>query len=82
VVTPFAHRYASIIDVQRLSRRLEPGALHDAEGHAHQRLGTTGPDRAAHYLVRPDGYVAYRAAGTRLDGLDAYLQRWLNHAST
>jgi 2-polyprenyl-6-methoxyphenol hydroxylase-like FAD-dependent oxidoreductase len=39
---------------------------------AHHRAGET-----AHYLVRPDGYVAYRAAGTDLTGLDRYLSRWL-----
>ncbi len=29
------------------------------------------------YLVRPDGYVGYRASGTDLSGLRAYLARWL-----
>jgi hypothetical protein len=32
---------------------------------------------AAHYLVRPDGYVGYRASGTDLSGLRDYLSRWL-----
>jgi 2-polyprenyl-6-methoxyphenol hydroxylase-like FAD-dependent oxidoreductase len=32
----------------------------------------------AHYLVRPDGYVAYRAAGTDLAGMGEYLSRWLD----
>jgi hypothetical protein len=38
------------------------------------RLGAAD---AAHYLVRPDGHVAYRAAGTDLDGLQHHLARWL-----
>jgi 2-polyprenyl-6-methoxyphenol hydroxylase-like FAD-dependent oxidoreductase len=29
------------------------------------------------YLVRPDGHVGYRASGTDLSGLRAYLARWL-----
>jgi hypothetical protein len=31
----------------------------------------------AHYLIRPDGHIGYRAAGTDLDGLQRYLARWL-----
>ncbi|HLV57296.1 MAG TPA: FAD-dependent monooxygenase [Natronosporangium sp.] len=31
----------------------------------------------AHYLVRPDGHVGYRAGGTDLAGLTGYLRRWL-----
>ncbi|MEU4495837.1 FAD-dependent monooxygenase [Streptomyces sp. NPDC023998] len=45
--------------------------------HVHG-LGTSGPWRGiAHCLVRPDGYVAYRAGGTDLTGLLRYLDRWL-----
>ncbi|MER5472967.1 FAD-dependent monooxygenase [Streptomyces sp. NPDC002685] len=41
-------------------------------------LGMTGPWHGiAHGLVRPDGYIAYRAAGTDLTGLTGYLDRWL-----
>ena len=49
----------------------------DTEEQARRRLGLT-PGRAAHYLVRPDGHIAYRAAGTDLDGLNVYLDRWLS----
>jgi len=64
------------VEVHRLSARPAPGALHDASGDAHRRLGVpTG--RPAQYLVRPDGYIAYRDAGTDLDGLRRYLDRWL-----
>ncbi|HEX5880909.1 MAG TPA: hypothetical protein VF468_21725 [Actinomycetota bacterium] len=29
-------------------------------------------------MVRPDGHVGYRAAGTDLDGLERWLARWLS----
>jgi hypothetical protein len=37
--------------------------------------------QTAHYLIRPDGHVGYRAAGTDLDGLQQYLNRWLPRPS-
>ncbi|MFI1393408.1 FAD-dependent monooxygenase [Streptomyces sp. NPDC020681] len=41
-------------------------------------LGTQGPwPGTAHGLVRPDGYLAYRADGTELSGLRQYLDYWL-----
>ena len=33
--------------------------------------------RPAQYLVRPDGHIGYRCAGTDLRGLTSYLARWL-----
>jgi 2-polyprenyl-6-methoxyphenol hydroxylase-like FAD-dependent oxidoreductase len=59
----------------RLSRNPAPGVLQDPAGAALGRLGVRA-GRAAHYLVRPDGYIAYRAAGTDLTGLVAYVDRW------
>lgn len=50
--------------------------LVDLEAEARGRLGLA-QDQAAHYLVRPDGHIAYRAAGTNLDGLHNYMDRWL-----
>ncbi|MEU4641033.1 FAD-dependent monooxygenase [Micromonospora sp. NPDC023814] len=41
-----------------------------------RRLGV-GPGAHASYLVRPDGHIGYRAGGTDLTGLRAYLVRWL-----
>jgi 2-polyprenyl-6-methoxyphenol hydroxylase-like FAD-dependent oxidoreductase len=66
----------SRIDPHQLARQPRPGALHDPSGKAHEGLGLTVPAAAAHHLVKPDGYIAYRAAGTDLAGLDAYLARW------
>lgn len=51
-----------------------PGALHDPSGAALARLGVA---HNAHYLVRPDGHIAYRNAGTSLDGVERYLAHWL-----
>jgi hypothetical protein len=51
-----------------------PGALHNADRQAFARLGV---EQAAHYLIRPDGHLAYRASGTDLDGLQRHLAHWL-----
>jgi flavin-dependent dehydrogenase len=40
-------------------------------------LARLGVGEVAHYLVRPDGHLGYRAAGTDLGGLERYLARWL-----
>lgn len=71
-----AEPYTRLVDQHRLSRRAEPGALHDVDGTAHRRLGLSPAGPAAHVLVRPDGHIAYRGDGTDLTGLHAYLSRW------
>jgi 2-polyprenyl-6-methoxyphenol hydroxylase-like FAD-dependent oxidoreductase len=48
--------------------------LRDAEGGLLRRLGRGRPTQ---YLVRPDGHIGYRCAGTDLGGLTRYLDRWL-----
>jgi hypothetical protein len=63
--------------VRHLTREPARGALHARDGQAFARLGVTG---TAQYLVRPDGHIGYRAAGTDLDGLRRYLARWLPNA--
>ncbi len=45
-------------------------ALHDVSGEAFSRLGV---ERAAQYVVRPDGHVGYRCGGTDLRALERYL---------
>ncbi|HET7224600.1 MAG TPA: FAD-dependent monooxygenase [Candidatus Eisenbacteria bacterium] len=67
-----AHR--DVLEIRRLSSRATPGALVDTSGDTLKLLGA---DRGAHYLIRPDGYVGYRAAGPDLEGVRAYLDRWL-----
>ncbi|HEX6568585.1 MAG TPA: FAD-dependent monooxygenase [Acidimicrobiales bacterium] len=75
-VSSLADRYTGLVDVHRLTRRPAAGALHDTSGDAHRRLGLDRPDRPAHLLVRPDGHIAYRAAGIDLTGLGGHLTRW------
>jgi 2-polyprenyl-6-methoxyphenol hydroxylase-like FAD-dependent oxidoreductase len=72
----------SRITVHRLAGEPQPGALQDTGGQAHARLGVVRPGGASHHLVRPDGHIAYRAAGTDLTGLDQYLARWTLLPST
>lgn len=50
-----------------------PGAAIDPDGAAHDAYGVTGP---ACFLVRPDGYIAFRGPLTDSAALRAYLARW------
>ena len=72
-LTDLAARHADVLRVHRLTRSAAPDALADQSGHALSRLGVRD---AAQYLVRPDGYVGYRCAGTNLGGVEQYLARW------
>jgi 2-polyprenyl-6-methoxyphenol hydroxylase-like FAD-dependent oxidoreductase len=72
--TAIGARYREVLAVHHLSGEAAPGALHDVDGQAFARLGV---EQAAHYLIRPDGHVGYRAAGTDLDGLQRHLAHWL-----
>jgi 2-polyprenyl-6-methoxyphenol hydroxylase-like FAD-dependent oxidoreductase len=76
--TVLGDRHARLVDVHRLTRGTHAGALVDVDGHAHTRLGLDRTNQAAHYLVRPDGHIAYRAATTDLGGMRIYLDRWLS----
>ncbi len=64
------------VTVHRLSRQPGPDVLHDPDGTALHRLGLAPAD-IAHYLIRPDGHIGYRARGTDLTGAHMYLSRWL-----
>ncbi len=61
------------VQLARLSTTEGPGVWADRTGLAMRRLGI-GHQDTAHYLIRPDGYVGYRARGTDLEGLRAYLR--------
>jgi hypothetical protein len=67
-------RYRGLVMVHRVSREAGAGVLEDSDGTVFARLGV---ERAAQYLVRPDGYIAFRCAGNQLLGLERYLARWL-----
>jgi hypothetical protein len=49
------------------------GSLVDQKGHAFARLGV---QQTAQYLVRPDGYIAFRSAGRSFEQLERYLADW------
>jgi 2-polyprenyl-6-methoxyphenol hydroxylase-like FAD-dependent oxidoreductase len=69
-------RYPDTLVVHHVTRELEPGSFHDVDGQAFAQLGVSD---TAQYLVRPDGHIGYRAAGTDLEGLGDYLARWLSN---
>jgi 2-polyprenyl-6-methoxyphenol hydroxylase-like FAD-dependent oxidoreductase len=64
------------LNVHRLSAQYGADALHDHTGLALRRLGLN-PGDVGQYLVRPDGHIGYRSAGTELDGVENYLRRWI-----
>jgi 2-polyprenyl-6-methoxyphenol hydroxylase-like FAD-dependent oxidoreductase len=73
-----AREFQGLLGVTHLSRaayETGPGdaTLVDEKGTA---LATLGVDGTAHYLIRPDGHVAFRCAGTDLSGVRDYLHRW------
>lgn len=68
-------RYGDILAVQHLTLRERPGALVDEDGSVLEMLGVNGA-RAAQYLVRPDGYIAFRCAGSGLGSAEGYMRRW------
>jgi hypothetical protein len=58
------------LHVHRLTATPGADAIEDPAGTLLRRLGVRD---AAVYLIRPDGYVGYRSAGTDLAGLPGYL---------
>lgn len=67
-------RYEGVVVVHWMAREGGPRVLVDRVGEALRQLGI---ERLGLYLVRPDGYVAYRSVGQDLDGLERYLHRWI-----
>ena len=72
-VMKLAQEFPGVLAIHYLAREDSAGALVDSTGEALTRLGV---DRHATYLVRPDGHVAFRSAGSDLRGSAAYLGRW------
>jgi hypothetical protein len=50
----------------------------DTDGKALAMLGVTS---AAQYLIRPDGYIAFRCAGRDLSAVAAYLASWFKETA-
>jgi len=66
-------RHGRVLITHFLSAAGSKGPLADERGNAFARLGVRD---AAQYLVRPDGYVAFRSAGRTFEQLDRYLADW------
>jgi 2-polyprenyl-6-methoxyphenol hydroxylase-like FAD-dependent oxidoreductase len=75
-VAAIGERYGACLRVHRLSSEDGAGRLVDRGGHALASLGISTSE-TGQYLVRPDGHVAFRCAGTDLTPLALYLNRWL-----
>jgi 2-polyprenyl-6-methoxyphenol hydroxylase-like FAD-dependent oxidoreductase len=71
-LSELAERKAGLVKIHHLTTEPFPGALVD-EGGA---LALLGISDLAQFLVRPDGYIAFRCTGSNLDALSRYLTRW------
>jgi 2-polyprenyl-6-methoxyphenol hydroxylase-like FAD-dependent oxidoreductase len=74
LIAQLGEEYEGLVGARHLAREGGPGDLQDRDGRALRQLGIAG---LGQYLVRPDGHVAYRAAGQDLGGLERYLRRWI-----
>jgi hypothetical protein len=72
------NRYPSLLTVHHLSRQPSAGALVDETGDT---LTLLAGAEGAQYLIRPDGYIAFRCAGRDLRSLGLYLARWFIRTS-
>ena len=66
-------RYPQVLTVHHFGAPGSGGSFVDEKGKAFEGLGVRG---IAQYLVRPDGYIAFRSSGRRFDQLDQYLAAW------
>ena len=73
-------RFGGLLTLQHLSASERPGALVD-QGGVLSRLGIRSVHEAGQYLVRPDGHIAFRCAGSDLGPVERYLGRWLTGGS-
>jgi 2-polyprenyl-6-methoxyphenol hydroxylase-like FAD-dependent oxidoreductase len=71
-------QFPGLLVIEHLTRENSEGALVDQTGDALTRLGV---EDTAQYLVRPDGHIAFRCAGTDARGVTAYLRRWFTAGS-
>ena len=73
-VSTVRRRFDGVVDVHEVSAEAVTHALHDPGGALLHQLGARP---SAQYLIRPDGHVAYRSAGTDLHPVLRHLARWL-----
>jgi 2-polyprenyl-6-methoxyphenol hydroxylase-like FAD-dependent oxidoreductase len=66
-------RYGEVLTTYRLGPAGSPASLIDEKGDAFGRLGVR---EAAQYLIRPDGYIAFRSSGRTFEPLERYLAEW------
>jgi 2-polyprenyl-6-methoxyphenol hydroxylase-like FAD-dependent oxidoreductase len=67
------HRFPGLLTTTHLTLENVEAALVDHAGEALTRLGI---ENTGQYLVRPDGHIAFRCAGTDLTGATEHLNRW------
>jgi hypothetical protein len=66
-------RYGRVMAMHCLNASGPDGSLVDEKGHALARLGVLD---TVQYLVRPDGYIAFRSAARTFEQFDRYLGDW------
>jgi hypothetical protein len=66
-------RYGRVMATPYLSTTGSDGSLVDHKRNAFARLGV---QHTAQYLVRPDGYIAFRSAGRTFEQLERHLADW------
>jgi 2-polyprenyl-6-methoxyphenol hydroxylase-like FAD-dependent oxidoreductase len=71
-ITNLADKYAGLLEVRLLGRGGGLDVLVDG-ADALARLGLFAAADAAQYLVRPDGYIAFRCAGSDLRAVDLFI---------
>jgi 2-polyprenyl-6-methoxyphenol hydroxylase-like FAD-dependent oxidoreductase len=69
-------RHREVLTVHRVTADPGPDVLFDSTGLALARLGGPAAGNAV-LLVRPDGYIGYRAGLADMPSLVAYLDHWL-----
>jgi 2-polyprenyl-6-methoxyphenol hydroxylase-like FAD-dependent oxidoreductase len=67
-------RFGALLSIRHISRTGSDSVLQDPSGGA---LALLGVRQAALYVVRPDGHISYRCAGTSLEGAVAHLSTLL-----
>jgi 2-polyprenyl-6-methoxyphenol hydroxylase-like FAD-dependent oxidoreductase len=71
-LTELVERFRGLLTIHLLSTRASAGTLTCTR----ETLALLGVRDAAQYLVRPDGYIAFRCAGHDLEAVTRYLMRW------